>query len=66
MLSKWCLLFLTDDTYLNPYTSYLISIFAGEENLIGTITHPIKSSNQSVGLDDINTGSCDLYMMILI
>ena len=57
------IIFLTDDTYLNPdTTSYLISVYAGEENLIGTHSFSQSSlpdQSQGVLLDEINSSSCD-------
>ena len=57
------ILFLTDDTYLNPdTTSYLISIYAGEDNLIGTYNFnqsSLPDQSEGVLLDEINTSSCD-------
>ena len=57
------IIFLTDDTYLNPdTTSYLISIYAGEDNLIGTYNFTQSSlpdQSEGVLLDEINTSSCD-------
>ena len=57
------IIFLTDDTYLNPdTTSYLISIYAGEDNLIGTYNFnqsSLPDQSEGVLLDEINTSSCD-------
>ena len=57
------IIFLTDDTYLNPdTTSYLISIYAGEDNLIGTHSFSQSSlpdQSEGVLLDEINSSSCD-------
>ena len=57
------ILFLIDDTYLNPdTTSYLISIYAGEDNLIGTYNFnqsSLPDQSEGVLLDEINTSSCD-------
>ena len=69
------IIFLTDDTYLNPdTTSYLISVYAGEQNLIGTHSFTQSSlpdQSEGVLLDEINSSSCDFvyddtYIMALI
>ena len=57
------IIFLTDDTYLNPDTTlYLISIYAGEENLIGThsfIQSTLPDQSEGILLDSISSSSCD-------
>ena len=56
------IIILTNDTYLNPdTTSYLISIYAGEDNLIGThsfIQSTLPNQIEGVLLDEINSSSC--------
>ena len=69
------IMFLTDETYLNPdTTSYLISIYAGEDNLISSQDYTqssLPAQELGVLLDSINSSSCsftydDTYLMVLI
>ena len=57
------IIFLTDDTYLNPdTTSYLISVYSGEQNLIGTHSFTqssLPAQSEGIILDEINSSSCD-------
>ena len=57
------IIFLTDSTYLNPdTTSYLISIYAGEGNLIDILNYTQSSlpdQEQGILLDSISSSSCD-------
>ena len=63
------IIFLTDDTYLNPdTTSYLISIYAGEDNLIGTynfIQSSLPDQSEGVLLDELIQVHVISFMMIL-
>ena len=69
VLQDDAILFLPDDTYLNPDTaSYLISIYAGEDNLIGTYNFTQSSlPDQSEGilLDEINSSSALISSMMI-
>ena len=55
--------FLSNETYLNPdTTSYLISIYGGEGNLIDTqiyIQSTLPDQTQGILLDSINSSSCN-------